>query len=258
MDEKVKQLWDKAGGAAAMLGGMLVWPWALWALGRGRRNGDPLEEALDRSRGHHEKMTRARDLAEYGYARAGRMLALAGDVAEEEGRDGIIRGAMLYAACAMGVERGAADREAASSEAEDAWLAEHGAPQPAWSRTWVFAKSHLHEAQSDKELFDRVRAVFAEVEAKLRPTADARLATAEPASIWKDKEPHPGSWHIDFKEGRPFGDLLEAERAAVLRSRETWRVGDVMQARWSYQPPAPADESGLSPGGGMGGVDGPR
>ncbi len=203
-------------------------------------------------------MTRARDLAEYGYARSGRMLAMASDVAEDEGREGIVRGAMLYAACAMGVERSAADREAAWSEAEDAWLAEHGAVQPAWSRAWVFAKSHLPEAQADKELFDRLRAVFTEVESKLRPTADERLASAEPASMWKTEEVAAGSWHVDFKAGKLFGDLSEAERAAILRSRESWRVGDILAAKWSCRPPpappAPADESG----GGMGGVDGPR
>ncbi len=38
MNDKVKQLWEKTGGAAAVLGGMLLAPWALWAFGRGRRS----------------------------------------------------------------------------------------------------------------------------------------------------------------------------------------------------------------------------
>jgi hypothetical protein len=259
MNEKVNELWSKLGGAAAL--GLGLMPWIVWGLGRGRRSSDPIEEVLDRLRRHNEKLTHSRDLAEYGFARAGRILASFADATGEQ-REGIMRAALLYAACATGALHSASDREAAASEAEDQWLAEHGAEQPASNRTWVFARSHLTEAHADEELRAKLLAVFAEVEQKLRPTADARLRTAEPASIWKTEEVAEGGWHVDFKQGRLFGDLSEAERAAILHSRESWRVGDIIAAKWSYQPPpappAPADGSGLSPGGGVDEVDGPR
>ncbi len=246
--EEAKNLWAHMAGGIGMLAGLLAAPWALWALGR-NKNKDPLLEVLERQRTLQEKHEHAEDLATWANTRAGAYLEMALGLSEAQGQESMLRAAILYAACAAGARQSASDHATARSEAEDVWLAEHGVEVPAWSRAWVFAKEHLHEAQRDETLFPKIVEMFADVEEKLRPKAEERGHLAKVKSGPGAYGEIVGGWSIDFKaESRAFGDLTETERAEVLQSRPGWKVVDILSARWT-KVEVPATEPAPGPEG---------
>lgn len=249
-EDAKKKIWDKLGGNWGILGamgGLLMAPWALWALGKNRKNQDPLIEALDRQRASDEKINHAKDLAAWANERAGAHLELALGLSPAQGQEAFLKSAILYATCAAGARQSASDHGAARSEAEDVWLAEAGIEVPAWSRPWVFGKTHLHEAQHDETLFAKLVEVFSDIEEKVRPEAEKRGLHAK-----RSLHDEVGGWKVDFSAGRSFGDLTEEERAEVLRARCDWKVVDILSSRWTKVPPpepaaAPAAEPPTDP-----------